>query len=83
MEAAVAVGLGDSDIVFEAVVVRCPQGMNNAQYFVAVGNIINDDTKSEDVVNIVEFTIFVAHFLPDTVEMFEATFDVVFDADFV
>lgn len=83
VETAVAVGLGDGDVVFEAIVIRCPESVNEAESFVAVRDVSDDDAQSEDVMDVVEFTVLVAHLLPDAVKVLEATFDGVFDTSSV
>ena len=54
VEGLVHVGFGRADVVFEFVSDGLPEGMHDAQGFIALGNGIQNDAKGDNVVDIIK-----------------------------
>lgn len=66
VEAPIAAGLGMSDVVFEAKQLRMEMVVHQAQRAITVRGVGQDDSKRDDVLDLIEFEIFGLHFSPDT-----------------
>ena len=68
----VQIGLGRTDIVFEAAEDRLIQIMHNAQHVIAVRHRIHDDAEGDQVENLVERLVLGEHFTVNAVGVLQA-----------
>ena len=75
----VHVGLGDGDIILEPAGHLVPQGVDNAEHGVAVGNGIHDDADGHQVVNLVEGLLLEHHLPVNGIEVLGPAVDIIVD----
>ena len=79
MQALVAVGLGDGDVVFDVAGLGLIEAVQCAEGGVAGGDVVDDDAEAVNIHHFGEMQFFVLHFLVDAVEVFFAAADFGFD----
>ena len=68
MKGLVAIGLGLSDIIFDAAIHWCIKGMNNAEDEIARSNVINDVAEGVKVVDLVDVLIEFGEFFMERID---------------
>ena len=79
VQALVAVGLGDGDVVFDVAGLGLIEAVQRAEGGVAGGDVVDDDAEAVNVHHLGKTQFFVLHFLVDAVEVFFAAADFGFD----
>ena len=79
----VHVPLGHGDIVLEASGNRLPRGMDNAEHFIALPDVLHEDPDGDQIIDLVDIHITALHLAIDGVEVLAASghlsLDTVFD----
>ena len=83
MQRLIHIGLGHSDIVFEAAGHRGIHGMHDPQNRIAVLHIIHQCADGKQVINLIQCLVLVDHFFIDTEEMLRSAVNLAFDAGFI
>ena len=70
MKALIHVGFGDPDVILEFFGNGFPEGMNQSQCFITMGNRIQNNPESDNVINFFKCKVLADHFLVNAVIIF-------------
>src|SRR4051812_42665730 len=68
VERLVCISLRHGNVVFESTWYRFVRGMNHSERFVAFGDVVNDDTKRDHIIDLVVIGFAALHLFEDGIE---------------
>ena len=72
MDGLITILLGHSDVIFDTAIKRCVEGVDKTEREITSGNVVDDEAKSEQVVNSVDILVVFGEFFVERIDRFGA-----------